>query len=755
VPAAAGERAAAGPPPAAPAGPAREGPPRVSLGATPPPPTSLHRSRVFVTPLAAHQPPPKERWVRDTLVPHLDGHRHLDGWDGIVTDITEQRLLADDLRRTTSMFHTLVAHLPAGVFFVQGPGGQPILINARARQLLGRREDPSAGVAQLAQVYRLYRPDGTPYPPDELPVCQALRRGLTSMRDDIVVHRPDGRQVPLVAWAAPLDLRGHGQPDAAVWVFEDLTALRQAETARRDSEAQLRAVVATMAEGLVVFDRSGTIGECNPAAAVLFGLDPDQLRGRCLWDPHWVRLREDGSPLGPDDLQALFRLRSGQPVRNVVLGIPQVHRADYRLPMEESGAVPRDQDAAICHLQSAICNPVRWVLVNAMPLTQGADGVPDRVVATFADITGYRHALEVLRVSEEKYRGLVESLPLMLLQADRQLRITYVNPAAQALTGYDLAELGEPGAWQALVHPEDRDRVLACQRDAVGGQTARFEARFRAKDGSEKVGYVVLQPRWQAGQVIGTTALVVDMTLQRRLEHELLRAQRLELVGRLASGVAHDFNNLLTVILTLTELAQHNLPADHVVREDLRRIAEAGEQAAGLAGQLLTFSKQRRVVPHRIDLNQVARRTLELLRGSLPPDITVEADLAGEPLPVLADSLQLHQVLMNLCLNARDAMPHGGRLGLRTDAAPAGPPAGPGWVRVAVRDSGHGMDDEVRGRIFEPFFSTKERGTGLGLAVVRQIVESFGGRIEVHTQPGQGSQFVVWLPRAQDDGMTG
>src|SRR5581483_9821457 len=166
---------------------------------------------------------PVTRWVRDTLAPRYDAHGKVVGWEGVVVDITEQRALSDDLRRTTSMFHALVANLPAGVFFVQGPAGLPILVNARARYLLGQREDPAAGLSRLVQAYRLYRPDGTPYPTDELPVAAALRRGVAGMRDDIVVHRPDGQRLPLITWAAPIDLGGRGGHDAAVWVFEDLS----------------------------------------------------------------------------------------------------------------------------------------------------------------------------------------------------------------------------------------------------------------------------------------------------------------------------------------------------------------------------------------------------------------------------------------------------------------------------------------------------------------------------------------------------
>ena len=199
-------------------------------------------------------------------------------------------------------------------------------------------------------------------------------------------------------------------------------------------------------------------------------------------------------------------------------------------------------------------------------------------------------------------------------------------------------------------------------------------------------------------------------------------------------------------MLALTDVAHGSLPPDHPVHGDLRRIAEAGEQAASLAGQLLAFSRQQRAAPRRAEVNRGARRTLDLLRGALPAAVQVEASLTDDDLFVPMDETQLQQVLMNLCLNARDAMPNGGRLRVWVEkVADPGDSTAP-WVRLSVADDGCGISAEVKARIFDPFFSTKERGTGLGLAVVRQIVESGGGRVEVHSEPGHGSRFEVWLP---------
>jgi PAS domain S-box-containing protein len=706
--------------------------------------------------IAVAHPKVRQRWVRDTLAPQYGPTGELEGWDGVVSDITEQRALADDLRRTTSMFHALVANLPAGVFFVQGRDGLPILVNARARQLLGQREDPAAGLSRLVQVYRLCRPDGTAYPTDELPVAAALRRGVTGMRDDIVVHRPDGQALPLITWAAPIDLVGSGEHDAAVWVFEDLSALRQAEAARRESEARLRTIIETMAEGLIVLDDRAVVLECNPAASAILGRGADELRGRPFLDPAWYCVGEDGVPLPPDRHPALLSLRRGETVRNVVVGIPE----------KEEGGRMKDETSPL-HPSSLILHPsaVRWLLVNALPLAVPRPSQrAGRVVVTFADVTEHRRALEVVRASEEKYRELVETLPIMLVQFDAAGRTAYMNPAAQAATGYAPEEMRAGADWEAIAHPDDLPRMREALAQASAGQTGRVELRYRAKDGAEKVGYVLAEPWRQDGGVAGTTALVVDMTRERQLEADLQRAQRLELIGRLASGIAHDFNNLLTVVLTLAELARHSLPADHAIQDDLRRIAYAGEQAANLAHQLLAFSKQRRAAPRRIDVNRVAARTLELLRATLPKAIHIEAALSDAELPVQADEMQLQQVLMNLCLNARDAMPHGGRLDVRTEEVERGAPSaereGPSaldaprsalhWVRLSVQDNGEGIPEELQGRIFDAFYTTKERGTGLGLAMVRQIVEGFGGRVEVSSRRGEGARFDVWLPREED-----
>ena len=657
----------------------------------------------------------KPRWLRDTLAPVRDADGNLLGWEGIVSEITEQRLIADDLRRTTGMFNALVGNLPTGVFFVSGPQGVPIVVNPRARQLLGQREDASVPLSQFVNHYRLFRPDGSVYPTEELPVYQALYHGRTTMRDDIVVHRPDGRRVPLVAWGAPVKLQTREREEAAVWVFEDLTALHQAEAARKDSEGRFRAVIETIAECLLVFDAQGRIQASNPAASLFFGHSAESLRGRLLSELDWQFVREDASVLPLEEHPVMVARRTGRPVRNVLLG-------GY-----PSGATVSPSEASL----------LRWLLCNAMPL--GSAGM----VLTFSDISSYIQAREAIRLSEERFRNLVETLPLMVLLTDRQMNIHYCNPAAVQLSGYQLCEIQEPQLWMNLIHPEDLPTVLELFRTVWEGRCGRTEVRFRAKSGEQKTALMLIQPRMHGEQtLLGAMVLLLDVTRERQLEQQLQHARRLEVVGRMASGVAHDFNNWLGVVLNLTDLARSHLPGDHPVLADLKKISEAGEQAAGLAEQLLALTRHRTTPTCPVDLNRVVRNTLELLRSTLPSSIVVESHFTSRPVYIEAAPAQIQQVLINLCLNARDAMPQGGVLRLCVQDSD-------NTVELVVQDNGHGMSDEVQARIFEPFYSTKQTGNGLGLAIVQQIVEGYGGSIHVESKLGAGTCFTMRWPRVE------
>jgi signal transduction histidine kinase/ActR/RegA family two-component response regulator len=254
--------------------------------------------------------------------------------------------------------------------------------------------------------------------------------------------------------------------------------------------------------------------------------------------------------------------------------------------------------------------------------------------------------------------------------------------------------------------------------------------------------------------------LTAALAEQHAMEERLRAGARMEAVGRLAAGIAHDFNNLLTVINGFGEMLRDGLPAGSPLADSLTQIIRAGERAAGLTRQLLSFSRKQVVAPPPLDLGALVRDVIPLFVRLLGEDMELVAEL-GEGLPaVQADAGQMEQVLLNLVVNARDAMPQGGTLTLRTgevevpgDGSQGSVPPG-NYVYLAVADTGVGMTDEVKARIFEPFFTTKEpdKGTGLGLATVASIVRQSGGHVGVQSRPGQGSTFTVYLPSAKDEG---
>jgi PAS domain S-box-containing protein len=311
-----------------------------------------------------------------------------------------------------------------------------------------------------------------------------------------------------------------------------------------------------------------------------------------------------------------------------------------------------------------------------------------------------------------------------------------------------------------VVHPADKGNVEeGLWRAARTGQ--RCDLDFRVVDPGGRIRWLTLRGQAAGGDGAAKTrvvGLVMDVTDRRQLEEQLLQSQKLEAIGRLAGGVAHDFNNLLTGILGYAGFALKSIPPGHPSRNDIVEIERAGERAAALTGQLLSYARRQMVAPKLVQLDQLMKNLENLLKRLLGEDVVLETRYADDLWPARIDPGQFEQVILNLAVNARDAMPDGGRLTVETrnctldDAYTAQhPEVAPGpYVMLAVTDTGHGMDVITQARIFEPFFTTKEqgKGTGLGLAVIYGIIKQAGGHVWVYSEPDEGTTFKVFLPRA-------
>ncbi|MGE0704088.1 MAG: PAS domain S-box protein, partial [Vicinamibacterales bacterium] len=359
------------------------------------------------------------------------------------------------------------------------------------------------------------------------------------------------------------------------------------------------------------------------------------------------------------------------------------------------------------------------------------------------DVTASAQAEDALRASEQHSRAVFDDAADPILILDDERHIVDANNAAVALLGAEASLIGEQ--LDALV-TGDRSSLEAAWRELLAFGEARREHHVTTSGRGPRI----LECSYRASIYEGRHLCIArDVTERRRIEERLMQSEKIESVGRLAGGIAHDFNNLLTAILGYTELLIDTQQFEGTARSDLEEILKAGRRAASLTQKLLAYGRKQLLLPQKVDLNRVVTELREMLSRLIREDIDLTLDLAEEPAPVQIDTAQLDQVIMNLVLNARDALPGGGairlevaRVQLTAAEIPVDQPAhGINYVRLRVSDNGVGMSDEVRAHLFEPFFTTKDvgKGTGLGLASVYGIVRQSHGFIAVESEPGRGS----------------
>ncbi len=488
---------------------------------------------------------------------------------------------------------------------------------------------------------------------------------------------------------------------------------QHAEAALRESEERYRLMVENLPDAILVH-REGRILYANAAAVRLAGAQTaEQLLGTSVMDRVHPSCRA----------QVQQRLQTVKQGSSVPLREEKILRLD--------GA---SVDAEI---------------TGSLVLFQGRPAVQVLV----RDITARKQAAaQIYRLA-----AIVEQSAEAVIMTDTQGAILYVNPAFERLSGYVQAEVLGRNPRCLNSGKQEADFYRAMWSELTAGRP--WHGRFinRRKDGSLYEVETVISPiRDETGQTAFFISSARDVTREVQLEHQFRQAQKMETIGRLAGGVAHDFNNLLQTILGFCELLLANTPPADARHDDIDQIQRAAKRAANLTQQLLAFSRKQMIEPRVLDLNSVIGETGKMLRRLIGENIQLQTELEPALHRVKADAGQLEQILMNLAVNARDAMPQGGRMTIRTENITFGPDEAARlpevrsgeFIRLSFSDTGHGMTTDIQEHIFEPFFSTKSRtkGTGLGLAVVYGIVTQNSGWIAVYSQPGEGTTFKIYLP---------
>ncbi len=624
-----------------------------------------------------------------------------------------------------SILESILLSLSDGVV-VADLEGRFILVNPAAERLLSGMPADVAP-ADLSARYGLYKPDKTTlFPIEELPLIRALQGA--EVRDVEMFVRPGESEG---IWVSTSAMPLHGQAGAvegAVVVFRDISASKRNEEALRHERDWASAVVDTVASLVIVLDNRGRIVSFNHACEQVAGRMFEQVRGRFLWDV----------VLPPEEVAA-------------------VRRAFEHLEAEHFPNQLENQWIGY----DGTSRPIAWANTALL----AADGSVEFVIGTGTDLTGRRHAEDELRRANHMLRVVIDTSPLAIVTLDFAGNVRSWNRTAERMFGWLEAEVaGQPFP----IIPEDEEAFFRTNLAGLrnGDTISGLERQRRRKDGTLIDVSLWTAPQLDAeGNIIGGISVMADMTDRKRLEEQFRQAQKMEAVGRLAGGVAHDFNNLLTVIGGYTQMLLEAMQPDNPLRASLEEIDRASASAAALTNQLLAFSRRQIVTLQVLDLNALVAGLDKMLHRLIGEDIELVTMLAPQLPNVKVDAGRIEQVLMNLVVNARDAMPQGGTITIETEAAGfnerTADGVGPGrYVVLSVSDTGRGMTEEIRRQVFEPFFTTKGRGkgTGLGLSTVYGIVKQSGGEVTVASTPGEGSAFQIFLPaidRAAAAGVNG
>ena len=549
-------------------------------------------------------------------------------------------------------------------------------------------------------------------PPDDardLPArFDRIRAGESLTQLEVTCVRKDGSRFPALLTVSPM--RDHdGRIVGAASVVHDITERRRFQAALIESEAEYRSTFEEAPVGIAHITLDGHVIRANASILAMFGLagvPADRIDFDAVTHPEDRDLDRDAG----------LELYSGARKR---------HAIDKRFKRPDGTYF--------------------WGHVTTS-LHRDASGAPRYLIAMIEDVTERRRA-------QQEINHLFNLSPDMIGAFDYEGRFLRVNPAWTQVLGYPSDEL-VGRRFIELVHPDDVESTLAELGDITTGKIVfGFTNRYRTTSGEFR--YIEWHSKADAASGV-IYAVARDTTERRSLELQLNQAQKMEAVGRLAGGVAHDFNNLLTAILGFAEMTLEQLEPGDPRRDDVQQIMNAGNSAASLTRQLLAFSRKQIMEPQLIDMSAVVASTQELLRRLIGEDITLVTEVGTDACLVNADKGQIEQVIMNLAVNARDAMPDGGTLTISTTVvdhdeafveANPGAAAGP-HIRLAIADTGTGMPPHVLAHVFEPFFTTKAqgKGTGLGLATVYGIIKQSGGHIAVESTVGSGTTFLISLP---------
>ncbi|MFP4500458.1 MAG: PAS domain S-box protein [Candidatus Hydrogenedentota bacterium] len=643
------------------------------------------------------------------------------GYTAIGQDITVRRMAEEALRESEEKYRTLVEMFPFCVAIFQN--GQTVFVNKTSRSMLGLNSlDDVVGKDSLQMIA-----------PEERDRLETFTRRRLEGDPTVPYHyetrmrRMSGETFPAEVYVRPITYRG--APAVQVLAL-DITERIEAEAAVRESECKYRNVLESMHEGYYEVNLEGRITFFNRALCHLLGYTPEEMLGLSY------------TALYADETAA----------QHAYDAYEKAYRAGADAQLFDWEMYRKDGSKAIFEVSISL-------------MRNGDGAAPTGFCGMLRDVTERTYAEDALREAEARYRELFENANDIVYTHDLEGNFTSLNKVGEQISGYTRDQAMQLNV-EDVIAPEYQERVQKMRlKKHEAQETTRYEAAVLTKQGARLPVEISTRLIYKDGKPIGVQGIARDITErkhaeaeQQRLKAQIQHTQKLESLGVLAGGIAHDFNNLLVGVLGNAGLALERLPEDTPAHTYVQKIGTAAQRAADLTNQMLAYAGKGAIVPRPLDLSKLAREMGELLSASVAKNAELVFECAGDLPPIEGDDPQLHQVILNLVINASEAIgDKPGTVTVRTYAQYLDGGFGqeayldehlpPGdYVCLEVRDTGCGMDAETQSRIFDPFFSTKFTGRGLGLASALGIVRGHGGAVALESAPGQGTAFRVYFP---------